>query len=295
MQEETARSSIWPELNLPYGFWEETRIAPNILVRSAAFSTLDYTGGAVRPEVMEPLKLSALSQYRIDQVAGVRLSQTDADLFFWLLSRLYRSGAPKDRAWIYFKRSEALTGRARGGKTDLLLEDSLQRLIRAEFSYEALGVVGRTRLLSSVERFDEDKPYDFRVTVSDGVAQLLANGDWMALSGTEREELAGDSLAKALHAFYSSHKTVYPMFPATLKSLTGRESMQESKWRHALKKSLARVQEVTGWAGCHLVENGENAGKVVVRKGVISSRSRKRVASVAKKSRKTPTTEPCDP
>ena len=293
MQEETARSSIWPELNLPYGFWEETRIAPNILVRSAAFSTLDYTGGAVRPEVMEPLKLSALSQYRIDQVAGVRLSQTDADLFFWLLSRLYRYGAPKDRAWVYFKRSEALTGRARGGKTDLLLEDSLQRLIRAEFSYEALGVVGRTRLLSSVEPFD-DKPYDFRVTVSDGVAQLLANGDWMALSGTEREELAGDSLAKALHAFYSSHKTVYPMFPATLKSLTGRESMQESKWRHALKKSLARVQEVTGWAGCHLVENGDNAGKVVVRKGVISSRSRKRVASVAKKSRKTPTTEPCD-
>lgn len=294
MQEETAQSSIWPELNLPFGFWEETRIAPNILVRSAAFSTLDYTGGAVRPEVMEPLKLSALSQYKIDQVAGVRLSQTDADLFFWLLSRLYRYGAPKDRAWVYFKRSEALTGRARGGKTDLLLEDSLQRLIRAEFSYEALGVVGRTRLLSSVERFDEDKPYDFRVTVSDGVAQLLANGDWMALSGTEREELAGDSLAKALHAFYSSHITVYPMFPATLKSLTGRESMQESKWRHALKKSLARVQEVTGWAGCHLVENGDNAGKVVVRKGVISSRSRKRVASVAKKSRKTPTTEPCD-
>lgn len=293
MQEETAQSSMWPQLNLPFGFFEETRIAPNILVRSAAFSTLDYTGGAGRPEVTEPLKLSALSQYRIDQVAGVRLSQTDADLFFWLLSRLYRYGAPKDRAWVYFKRSEALTGRARGGKTDLLLDDSLHRLIRAEFSYEAQGVVRRTRLLSSVEPFD-DKPYDFRVTVSDGVAQLLANGDWMALSGTEREELAGDSLAKALHAFYSSHRTVYPMFPATLKSLTGRESMQESKWRHALKKSLARVQEVTGWAGCHLVENGDNAGKVVVRKGVISSRSRKRVASVAKKSRKTPTTEPCD-
>lgn len=292
MQEETAQSSIWPELNLPYGFWEETRIAPNILVRSAAFSTLDYTGGAGRPEVTEPLKLSALSQYRIDQVAGVRLSQTDADLFFWLLSRLYRYGAPKDRAWVYFKRSEALTGRARGGKTDLLLDDSLQRLIRAEFSYEAQGVVRRTRLLSSVEPFD-DKPYDFRVTVSEGVAQLLENGDWMALSGTEREELAGDSLAKAFHAFYSSHKTVFPMFPATLKSLMGRESMQDSKWRHALKKSLARVQKVTGWAGCHLVENGENAGKVVVSKGELSSRSRKRVASVVKK-RKAPTTEPCD-
>lgn len=293
MQEETAQSSMWPQLNLPFGFFEETRIAPNLLVRSAAFSTLDYTGGVGRPEVTEPLKLSSLSQYRIDQVAGVRLSQTDADLFFWLLSRLYRFGAPKDRAWVYFKRSEALTGRARGGKTDLLLEDSLQRLIGAEFSYEALGVVGRTRLLSSVERFDNDKPYDFRVTVSDGVAQLLEGGNWSALSGTEREQLAGDPLAKALHAFYSSLKTVYPMFPATLKTLMGRESMQESKWRHALKKSLARVQEVTGWAGCHLVENGENAGKVVVSKGVLSSRSRKRVASVAKK-RKAPTTEPCD-
>lgn len=281
MLDTTTSEPEWPALSLRYGLLDDTRLAANALVRSAVFSTLDFAGGAKRPEIVEPLELAAIKPYRIEQVGGVRLSQTDADLFFWLLSRAYRSGAPKAGALVYFKRAEALEelGRTRGGKTDALLEESLQRLYSADFAYEIPGVVGRSRLLSCIEHFeDSGKPYDYKVMVSDGVAALLADGEWLVLLGKVKEQLARDPLAKGLYAFYASHKTAFPMLPSTLKALMGRESMQESKWRHALETALAKVQAATGWFQCELVKTGQLAGKVVVNKG--SSRRRKTSSSV---------------
>lgn len=266
----------WPELELKYGVLADTRIAANALVRSAVFSTLDYSGGAQRPEINdEPLSLAAIKPYRIEQVAGPRLSQTDADLFFWLLSRAYRDGTPAASACVYFTRAEALTAlhRKRGGKTDSLLDESLQRLYGADFTYQMPGVEGRSRLVSCVERFDAaEKPYEYKVTISDGIASFLDGGEWIALSAAVRAELANDPLARGLYAFYASHSTAYPMLPATLKALMGRESMQESKWLHALKKALAKVKEATGWVQCEVAEKGKWEGKVVVIKGGTISR-----------------------
>jgi len=269
----------WPTLSLRYGVLEDTRLAPNALVRSAVFSTLDFAGGAERPEIAEPLELEAIKPYVIVQVGGVRLSQTDADLFFWLLSRAYRYGAPKADAWVYFKRGEALTelGRTRCGKTDALLDESLQRLYAADFTYAWLGITGRSRLLSSIERFDDaDTPYDYKVMVSSGVADLLADGEWLVMLGKVKKQLERDSLARGLYAFYESHKTVFPMKSGTLKGLMGRQSMQESKWLHALEAALAKVQAATGWFQLELVKTGDLAGKVVFTKGATGRRRRKR-------------------
>lgn len=269
MDELTSRT-VWPVIPFQYGIQADIRIAANLLVRSAAFSTLDYAGGAVRPEIKEPLSLTTIAPYGLEQVAGVRLSQSDADLFYWLLSRAYGRGAPKGDAWVYFKRAEALAAlsRVRGGKTDSLLEDSLMRLYQADFAYKLPGTAGRSRLVSCIERFDAgEKPYDYKVAVSDGVAALLDGGEWLALRGKERDQLAGDPLAKGLHAFYASHLSAFPMLPSTLKALMGRESMQDSKWRNALDKALEKVKEATGWFQCEMAKAGPYKGKVVVVKG----------------------------
>jgi hypothetical protein len=289
--------TVWPELKLPYGLKEDTRIAPHILVRSSVFSTLEYAGAAQRPMIFktDPLRLGAMSQYRVEQLEGPRLSQSDADVMFWLLSRVYRYGVPKDKAMVFFKRSEALTalGRSRGGKTDALLDDSLQRLCSAEFYFgerdkvtnEMIPLV-RTRLLSGAERVSGDtKPYDYRVTIAEGMAALLENGSWVALSGQVREELASDPLARGLHAHFASNEKVHATLPKTLKGQMGRAGeigqtkemdqvedldktgMQSSKWLHALRRALARVQAATGWSQCELVTAGQLAGKVLVRKG----------------------------
>lgn len=268
--DETITHTVWPGLTLPHGMREDTRLAANALVRCAVFSTLEYAGAAERPEIAEPLLLPSIAPYRIEQVAGSRLSQTDADLFFWLLSRAYRSGAPTGGAWVFFKRSEALAalGRTRGGKTDALFDESLNRLYAADFAYEVPGVAGRSRLVSCIERFESgEKPYDYKVMVSDGVAALLDDGEWLVLQGKVREELARDPLAKGLHAFYASHRTAFPMLPITLKRLMGRESMQDSKWRHALEASLERVRVATGWVQCEIGKAGPYKGKVLVIKG----------------------------
>ncbi|WP_173025160.1 plasmid replication initiator TrfA [Acidovorax sp. SRB_14] len=154
------------------------------------------------------------------------------------------------------------------GKTDALLDDSLMRLYQADFAYSVPGTVGRSRLVSCIERFnDEEKLYDYRVSISDGVAALLDGGEWLVLLGKEREQLASDPLAKGLHAFYTSHRSAFPMFPSTLKALMGRDSMQDSKWLHALDKALVRVREATKWVQCEVVKVGPYAGKVVVQKG----------------------------
>ena len=282
--------AVWPELKLPHGVKNDARIAPHVLVRSAVFSTLEYAGAAQRPIVVKtaPLQLDAMSHYRVQQLEGPRLSQSDADLMFWLLSRAYRSGAPNDRATVFFKRGEALTalGRSRGGKTDALLDDSLQRLCAAEFHFEErdkateeMKPLAQTRLLSRVERIDDEaKPYDYRVTIAEGVAPLLEGGSWLVLPGQVRRELASDPLARGLHAHFASNARVHATWSETLKGQMGRagemgrEQMQASKWRGVLTSALAKVQAATGWPQCELVTEGPLAGKVLVRKGSVPRR-----------------------
>lgn len=287
---------VWPELQLPHGLKEDTHLAPHILVRSSVFSTLEYAGAAQRPMVVkaEPLLLGAMSQYRVKQLEGPRLSQTDADLMFWMLSRAYRHGAPKNKATVFFKRGEAITalGRKRGGKTDVLLDSSLQRLCSAEFHFEErdkateeMRPLAQTRLLSKIERVRDDaKRYDYCVTIADGVAALLKNGSWVRLSGQVRGELASDPLARGLYACFESNKKVYATLPETLKEQMGRtdeldrggetdkKGMQTSKWLHALRKALTRVHAATGWSQCELVAVGPLAGKVQVTKGNVRRR-----------------------
>ncbi|HDR8940091.1 hypothetical protein LGM38_29075 [Burkholderia vietnamiensis] len=270
----------WPELNLPHGVKEDTRVAPHILVRSAVFSTLEYAGAAQRPTIVqsEPMQLDAMSQYHVEQLEGPRLSQSDADLLFWLLARAYRDGDPKDSATVFFKRAEALAalGRSRGGKTDALLNDSLQRLCLAEFNFEQrdaatgeMQPLARTRLLSKVDcPADKSAPYDYRVTIAGGVATLLRGNAWLALSGQVRKMLASDPLAKGLHVHFASNKKVFDVWPDTLKGLMGRESMkQDSKWLRVLELALAKVGAATRWPQCELAKSGPSAGKVVVKKG----------------------------
>lgn len=285
-----SKVAVWPELKLPHGVKPGTRIAPHVLVRTSVFSTLEYSGAAKRPLIhkSEPLPLDGMSQYRAEQLEGHRLSQSDADLLFWLLARAYRDGAPKDQAVVFFKRGEALTalGRIRGGKTDNMLDQSLQRLRAAEFNfeekYEDKGMLplSQTRLLSRVDRANDDtKHYDYRVTIADGVAELLRDGSWVLLSSEVREELASDPLAKGLYALFESNEIVHPTKPETLQRGMGRgevkdargepriNAMQPSKWLFALRRALARVQSARGWLQCEVAQEGLHAGKVVVTKG----------------------------
>lgn len=290
MSETSPAVTAWPKLDLPYGIGDDTRIAPYILVRSAVFSAQDYCGNAERLRISDPMAIPSTKPYRIKQIAGERLSQSDADVFFLLLSILYRHGTPTGKTVLQIKRSKVLSelGRRRGGRTDLLLDESLQRLTNASFVHDAENKDGTRReqtelklLASCKPTSTTHNPFDYEIAIDDSVAPILASNEWVLLPGEQCRRLSGWPLAARLYAFYQSNANPYPMFSSTIKGLMGRDSMQESKWENALRVALAQVQSVAAWAKCELVEGGPLDGKVQVLRGNKTKRYKGKSTSTA--------------
>ncbi|MCR1768925.1 plasmid replication initiator TrfA [Burkholderia glumae] len=270
----TILAETWPKLELDNDYLERGHAVPHAFIRSALFSSRKFSGEAVRATATEsnPISISAQDKYKLKQVAGQRLDQGDCDVYVWLLNRAYKRGLEgKAEARIYFTRGEALAelGRARGTKSFKLLDESLMRLYRADIAYEIPHAIGRTRLISSLEkpRKEDNKNYDYEVVVSAKAGDFLRGEDFKVLIHAERERL-DDYLSKWLHAFYSSHNNPYDLTLDYIKELSDRASItQESKWRALLDKSLAKVKDATGWSVCEVREYENALTKIVVKKG----------------------------
>ncbi|QIF06316.1 hypothetical protein G5A69_00395 [Ralstonia mannitolilytica] len=219
----------WPQLPLPYGPGDNLIVA-HTFVRSGIFSTQLYRRHAERPVYLRKTALATTetSDIRVFQTRGPRLDQGDADVFYELLRRVFDRGRESDREeWIRLNRSELLDalGRGRGGKTRRLLDESLDRLCRAEFDFVVPGLLaGRLRLIRKMRRPDGDDATDcdYEVLLDSDIARLFECGQWTLLRQAERCQLAGSPLARGLHALYASLSEPYPMKASTLKNLMGR-------------------------------------------------------------------------
>lgn len=260
----------WP--NLAFSGSRLNYVAPYALARCAIFSTQIFRGQLTRPQFTEKTELASLGNMHVYQLSGEQLDQGDADVFYELMRRVVVSGASGVReARIQFNQLEFLSalGRKKGGKTLALLRESLCRLTDAAFFFQVPGVLtGRSRLiLKMLTREDVDGlEHDYDVLLDLELANLFNREQWTFLNKKERTLLAGDPLAKGLHAYYSTHREPYPLLPGSLKTLMGRTFMQESKWRLALDTSLANLKNATQWHKCDLEMHGKYAGKVVVQK-----------------------------
>ena len=147
------------------------------------------------------------------------------------------------------------------------MDASIERLYAASFEFRIPDVLtGMSRLLLSVTRREDSahRAHDYEVLLDIRLAQLFNQEQWTILRKSERDLLAGDPVAKGLYAYYSTHSTPYPTKVSTLKTLMGRETMQDSKWRTVLQASLAKLQAVTGWYQCEIARTGAHAGKALV-------------------------------
>lgn len=259
----------WPELPLQYGLGKNF-VTPNVFAQSAIFSTQFYRRHADRPQYFEKTQLQTAGRSEIYQTAGWQLDQNDADVLYELIRQVFECGKEMGReARVQFNRSAMLSaiGRTPGGNTRKLLDDSIDRLFAAEFEFVIPNVfTGKSRLILKMQRQERRSGagYDYDVLLDLDLAQLFNKRQWAILKNTERSLLAGDFLAKGLHAYYSTQQTPYPVKSSTLKTLMSREAMQDSKWRIALQASLEKVKQATGWAVCELSSQGTTAGKVVV-------------------------------
>ncbi|MDO3514293.1 plasmid replication initiator TrfA [Ralstonia pseudosolanacearum] len=252
--------AAWPKLPLPHGLGKNL-VTAHALARSAIFSTQVYRGPVERPEYREmtALATSKSSEIQVFQTAGHRLDQGDADVFYELLRRVFAPGEKMDReAHICFNRNELLKvlGRTRGGRTDRLLDESLDRLFRADFYFSVPDVfVGKSRLILKMLQHSSDRAmdFDYDVLIDVELARLFVTNQWTLLKQSERAKLAGNPLARGLHTYYASlPNSAFGTKTSTLKSMMGRESMHEGKWRRSLEDALKAVKEATGWDTCEL-------------------------------------------
>lgn len=260
---------MWPQLELKHGIGPNI-VTPFTFARSAIFSSQVYRRYADRPQYIAPKELVAIGKLKIFQTAGYQLDQGDADVMYELIKYVFKQeDASRCESRVLFNRRQFLEaiGRVPGGKTRALLDASIERLFAASFEFQMPNLnTGMSRLLLSVLRREDarNQEYDYDVVIDVRLAQLFSQGRWTVLKKSEREKMAGDPLAKWLHAYYSTHREPYPIKHETLKSLTGREGMQNSKWLAALCGSLEKLKQATGWHMCELNVTGKNAGKVLV-------------------------------
>ncbi|NPT54594.1 plasmid replication initiator TrfA [Paraburkholderia elongata] len=277
---QTELPTSWPELKLPHGLGKNF-ITAHTLARCAIFSTQAWSRLSPRPKYPERKQLATTetSGITVFQTAGEQLDQGDADVFHELLRRVFvEGGNTRGEHHVRFNRGEFLRalGRARGGTTGERLDASLNRLYEARFEFDVPGLFkGKSSLILNIysRETDSTKDFDYDVLLDVSLARLFPKTQWTLLRRRERDKLI-DPLAKGVHAYYSTHKAPYPMKAETLQNLMGRESMQPSKWRIALRTALEAVQKATGWTRCAL-EYAENTRTwmVFVEKGVTAKTS----------------------
>jgi hypothetical protein len=267
-------TAAWPKLPLPHGLGKNL-VTAHALARVAVFSTQKYGPKAQRPVYMSKTRLGAThsSEIEVFQTAGAGLDQGDADVFYELLRRVFNDARETHReARVCFNRSEFIKalGRASGGKTRALLDESLSRLFRAEFEFSVPGVfVGKSRLILKMLRTDREteRDNDYDVLLDVELARLFTERQWTLLRRSILQSLKGNPLAKGLYVYFSTHTCPYPMLTTTLRDLMGRPDMQLSKFEDVLEPALRELKKATGWAKCELGLTGKTAGKVVVEKG----------------------------
>ena len=78
----------------------------------------------------------------------------------------------------------------------------------------------------------------YRLELSTKLIQLFGDDQWTAVDWQQRLELRCKPLAQFLHAYYSSHKTPYPVSIEFLQQLTGSRNAQTASFKRQVCTAL---------------------------------------------------------
>jgi hypothetical protein len=255
-------------LNLKYGLGSNSAV-PHVIARSEIFSSQIYRGSVERPKAIVPLKIDTLGGATIIQTSGHRLDQSDADVFYELVCAFFtRAHNNEDNLQILIEHRDLLArvGRSKGGKTNALLRNSLERLVDARFDIlEADGNHYSIGILKNVTYPAEGSfKKEIKIKFDARLIELYLGNQWAILKKKERSVLKSP-IAKALYAYYKTHNNKpFPLLPTTIRRLVGRSETKNAKWLTQLRIALDELKNSTGWQVCELVKSGDRTGKVVV-------------------------------
>jgi TrfA protein len=226
----------------PLPHWhEKIRGTPNVFLLSALFGLVERgKRKKVAGEAIPSLKGLSIS------VTGWQFDQSDFDVLLHALNLASRQPKPYPDGFVQFTVKGFLKaiGRSSGKSGREWLKTSFSRMTQTslEIKVENPGsyrkdISFQGPLISDFLYDPIDHTYLFKLHPQCG---QLFEENWTMLNWEQRTGLHTD-LAKWLHAFYSSHRTPYPVKVQTLKQLCGSSCRRLSDFRTKLRFALREL------------------------------------------------------
>ena len=212
-------------------FWAVgKRGTPNSFIRSALFSAIQSKDRVfVKDEII-------FSQQGIKiTFTGEQLNQEDLTLWE-TLTHIYRETPLGDTIEFTAYGILKLLDFDIGSDQYQRLHSGIKRLIACALEIEHEGKKFIGSLVTSCRQNTTTKTYTLEL--SRELIQLFGEATWTAVDWQQRLELRRKPLAQALHSYYSSHKTPYPVKLEFLQQLTGSKNSQPASFKRQVCTAL---------------------------------------------------------
>ncbi len=235
MQELARQRELTEIIQLP--LWPESkRGTPNSLIRSALFS-------AIQSKDRQYLKEATLySQQGITvKFTGEQLNQEDLSLWETLvhLAKEHPLGNVCNFTAHGILKS---LGLSTGGDQHKILHSGIIRLTAC-----AVEIIhdGKKYFGSLVESGATDElSSHYTISLNRQLIRLYSETTWTAIDWDQRTQIRRKPLAQALHAYYSSHRTPYPVKIAFLQRLSGSRNLQAASFKRQCRAALDELMKI---------------------------------------------------
>lgn len=230
-EEEERRIKEEENVNLPY--WQnERRGTPNEFIRSALFSAIQGKDRIFLDKAV------LFSQNGISiQFTGKQLNQEDLTVWQTLVHLARHS--PVETECIFTGSSILnMMELSKGSNNYQSLDDSIRRLTAClvEVRDQSKRLRYGGSLIDWFEVREEIEKY--KIKLNRRLIVLFDDHGWTGIEWNQRLQLRGKSLALALHAYYSSHQTPFPVKLSTLQELTGSRVKQSADFKRRCRSAL---------------------------------------------------------
>lgn len=218
-------------------FWPEPkRGAPNSFIRSALFA-------AIQSKDRQFLKETVLASQDgiVVKYTGEQLNQSDLDVWETIVHLARDQPLGTTASFTAHGLLKAM-GMPTGNSQHKQLHSTLLRLTACavEVTHDNKTYFGP--LIKSGAKDEVTRHYG--IELNKGIIKLFGENQWTALDWKQRQELRGQPLAQALHAFYSSHREPYAVKVETLQAYTGSRNKQIASFKRQVRTALNELVTV---------------------------------------------------
>jgi len=209
---------------------EKARGTPNAFLRSALFPAIQSKDRVYLKE-----KVVVSQKGTVVKFTGEQLNQEDMTVWETLvhLAREHPLGNVCNfTAHGILKAMNMPTG----GKNHKELHSSIIRLTACAVQVTHEGKTYFGPLIKSGVKDEITKHYT--IELNRELIRLYGETQWTAIDWQQRLDLRRKHLAQALHAYYSSHRSPYPVKLSTLQQLTGSRNKQPASFKRQAKTAL---------------------------------------------------------